>query len=206
MYEDKFFCVDIETIPNQNQPDWMKEYIKEKIEHKRGANKDVIKYASLSPELGEICCICSYNSVNDTMNVFFEETEEEMLQQFWDYLKDNIDNHRFVTFNGLRFDFPYILKRSSIKNVQTFNISLPIRKYYTDKHYDILEVLSNFGQSDMYSLDVYCKIYGITKSNDIDGSDIYSLYLKKNYDTIIEKCCEDVVATKELYLRIKDYL
>ncbi len=206
MIEDKYFVVDIETIPQQNQPEWMKDYIKEKIEHKRGANKDVIKYASINAEFGEICCIVIYNSVDDTMHVFFEETEEETLQQFWDYLKDNIDYHRFVTFNGKSFDIPYLKKRSSIKRSNCFYIDIPIRRYDINYHYDILEVLSNFGASDFHSLDFYCKLYGITKSNDINGSDIYTLYIKKDYDMIIEKCCEDVLATKELYLRIKNYL
>lgn len=201
-----YLCIDIESIPQQNQSEWMEEYVENKLKNKRGENKDANKYKSLNPEFGEVFCICLYNSVDAHMHIFYEETEEETLQQFWDYLKDNIDEHRFVGFNSKSFDIPFIKKRSSIKAVNTFNIDIPARKYYNNEHYDILEVLSNFGQNDMHSLDFYCKLYGITKDNGTDGSDVYTLYLNKDYEKIIDKCCEDAAATRDLYLRVKDYL
>lgn len=202
--EEKYIVLDIETIMNQSLSDWQKLYIEEKIANKRGDNKDPIKYGSLNPEFGEILCIGIYISDTDNYHILSDD-EPKLLQRFWDYMKDNL-GYKIVSFNGKKFDVDYINKRSCINNVNNHNIDIPTRRYETVRHYDLLEILSNFYNNDFHSLQTYCKLYGIPVKDEHNGSDVYKLYKDGNLEEIYEHCLSDVKLTNELYLKVRNYL
>lgn len=199
-----YITLDIETIPNPILPDWFKEYINIRIEKKRGDNKDVNKYCQVScPEAGQIFCIVL--GINGTEFILLKGTEYDILCSFWKYMKEFL-GYRIVGFNSKNFDILYIKKRSCILGVETFNIDIPTRKYEKFHHYDILEVLSNFGTSESHTLEAYCKMYNVPYDNIDDGNKILSLYQAGKYDEIYTKCLNDVKATDKLYNKIYVYL
>lgn len=203
----KYIVLDIECIPNINLQDWAMKYVAKRIERKHKENRDPAKYCATTPEFGQIVCICTYVSGEDFF--IYKGTEQEILSSFWNDLKDKI-GYRIVGFNSKNFDIPYINKRSCINDiVPTMNI--PTRRYDKSFHYDLMEVLSNFNSNDAHTLDIYCKMYGIDNENNtidgnITGADILKLYISGNMEAIYEKCKNDVMATKNLYEKVKDYL
>lgn len=203
MMNNKYIVLDIETIPNQLLSDWCKEYVNKRIEKKRGDNKDPDKYCAIQPEMGQIVCI----SIGLNGEDFFvlKGDEKSVLSQFWDCLKDNI-GYKIVGFNTKYFDIPYIDKRSCILNINNYNIDIPTKKYDKIKHYDLLEVLSNYNPYDGHTLEIYCKMYNVPYENIIDGSEIYTLYKKGDLDAIYSKCLNDVRATDALYRKVSPYL
>lgn len=202
--EQKYIVVDIETVPNTKLSDWQKSYINKKIENKRGDNKDPIRYSSLNSEFGEILCIGLYISNTDKYHILSDD-EPKLLQRFWDCMKDNL-GCKIVTFNGKRFDSVYIHKRSCINNINNYNLSIPNRRYDIIRHFDLLEILTNYYTDEYHSLSVFCKLYGIPVTDEHNGSDIYKLYKEGNLEEIYKHCLSDIKLTNQLYLKVRNYL
>ena len=200
----KYFVFDLECVPEENMPSWKSDIIEDKIKNKRGDNKDAIKYASLNAEMGKIIVITIYDSETDKCFVLSGD-ENTILQSFWDYYKEHIGT-TIVGFNSKRFDSVYISKRSCILNINNYGLNIPNRRYDTIHHFDCLEILSNFYTTEMFALDVYCKLYGVHYENDNDGSEILELYQAGKFDEIYTKCLNDVKATNALYKKIYAYM
>ncbi len=200
----KYFVFDLECVPEDDMPLWKSDIIDNKIKNKRGDNKDATKYASLNAEMGKIIVITIYDSETDKYFVL-SVTEDIILQSFWNYYKEHIDA-RVVGFNSKRFDSIYISKRSCILNINNYGLIIPNRRYDTIHHFDCLEILSNSYISEMFTLEMYCKLYNVDYDNDNDGNDIVLLYKAGKYDEIYTKCLNDVKATDALYRKIYAYL
>ncbi len=199
-----YIVLDIETIPNINLPDWFKEYILKKTETKRGDNKgNIDKYCQVNcPEAGHVFCIAL--GVNGKNFVVLKGTEEEVLRVFWDYIKACI-GYRIVGFSSKSFDIPWINKRSCLLGIDNFDIHIPTRKYDTNNHYDLLEVLTNFGSNEYHTLEKFCQMYGVVYENTENGGDLLVHYKAGEYDKIYTKCLNDIKATDLLYNKILKY-
>lgn len=197
--------IDIETIPNQNISREILSIAEQKIARKKGANNDIDKFCSLNAEFGHICCIGIGEMVGDKFSVITNaETDEGVvLQRFWNYLREGKDI-KIVSFNGKGFDVPYILKRSAILGVLP-SVRISTRRYDITQHFDVMEVLTNYFQGEMFSLGAYCKLYGIDNCDTSHGSDIFPLWKAGNIEAIKAHCAADVKATWELYQKIKNY-
>ncbi|MEX0602156.1 MAG: ribonuclease H-like domain-containing protein, partial [Bacteroidota bacterium] len=98
---------------------------------------------------------------------FVAGTEPELLHTFWDVLRRY---DQFITFNGRAFDCPFLMLRSSILNIRPSRNLMPYR-YDSSVHCDLLEQLTFYGTAKRFSLDFYCKTFGIEspKSRGITG-------------------------------------
>ncbi|MDW7727679.1 MAG: ribonuclease H-like domain-containing protein [Candidatus Methanoperedens sp.] len=197
-------CIDLECIPSQNPGKEMLEIARLKCARKRGENKNIETYCSLTPEFGQIICIGLKTGSNDSKDpVILSGSEKDILETFWALMFDHA-GARIVGFNSKNFDIPYILKRSAILGIPP-SAKLSTRKYDTQSHYDLLEVLSNFGSSEYLSLSAYCKIFSIPHNDKISGADTHELWKSGNLAAIEKHCRDDIISTWQLYNRIKHY-
>lgn len=123
-------------------------------------------------------------------------TEQEMLQRFWERIKDV---RQFITFNGRGFDCPFVMIRSAIHRIRPSRDLMPNR--YGDVHIDLFDQLTFYGASRRkFSLDMWCRAFGIKSPKDegITGYEVKDLYNNGKYSDIARYCAGDLRATAEL--------
>ncbi len=122
--------------------------------------------------------------------------EPDLLARFWDTVTRY---DQFITFNGRSFDCPFLMLRSAMTGVKPSRNLLPNR--YSHLHIDLLDQLTFYGATRKFSLDFYCKSFGIKspKSNGITGLDLGDLYRAGKHREIAEYCLGDLKATAELW-------
>lgn len=129
--------------------------------------------------------------------------EKDILNRFWTVMKST---GKFVTFNGRGFDCPVLMLRSAMLKVKPSKNLMPYR-YSTDQHIDLLEQLTFYGASRKFNLDIFCKAFGIeSPKTDVCGHDVKPFFESGKYKEIAEYCAGDLFATRELYLRWKEYI
>lgn len=130
--------------------------------------------------------------------------EAEILEKFW---KAIFFANKFITFNGRGFDCPVLMLRSAMLKVKPTKNLMPYR-YSAEAHIDLLEQLTFYNSTRKFNLDFYCKSFGIEspKSHGITGHDVKALFAAGEYEKIARYCAGDLFATRELYLRWKEYM
>ena len=125
-------------------------------------------------------------------------------KNFW----KNISRYKqVVTFNGRRFDAPYIHLRSAINHVKPSRNLMPYR-YDHKTHCDLLEQLTFYGSTRRFALDFYLKRFGIKSSKDdgVDGSKMTKMFHDGKRKEIARYCAKDVKATAKLFKYWEEYL
>lgn len=140
---------------------------------------------------------------NDSTSIV-SGNEKELLIQFWE---DIAKFDQFITFNGRGFDCPFLMMRSAILQVKPSRHLMPYR-YDASVHCDLLEQFTFYGALRKFSLDFYCKAFGIDspKSHGITGLDMGTLFTEERFLEIAEYCLRDLQATEELYRRWEEFL
>jgi len=135
----------------------------------------------------------------DGLVQFKSGSEKEMLGEFWKVIPSY---RQFITFNGRGFDCPFLMVRSALLNVQPTRNLVPYR-YDANQHCDLLEQLTFYNTTRRFSLDFYCKSFGIDspKAHGITGLDMGTLVEEKRFHDIAEYCLGDARATAELFRR-----
>lgn len=131
-------------------------------------------------------------------------SESDILLEFWN---DVAKYDQFITFNGRGFDCPFLLLRSAMLKIRPTRNLMPYR-YESSTHCDLLDQLTFHGAFRKFSLDFYCKAFGIEspKSHGITGLDLGRLFEEERFQEIATYCLGDVTATAELYRRWEQYL
>lgn len=143
---------------------------------------------------------------SDGMVEFEPGSEEEILNRFWGTIRKY---DRFITFNGRRFDCPFLMIRSAIHGIRPTRDLMPYR-YDWKTHCDLLDQLTFYGALPLrwFTLDFACRAFGIEspKQGGITGPDVKDLFSQGRHREIAQYCLADVVATAELYRRWEAYL
>src|SRR3989344_5588029 len=109
----KYIFLDIETVPMRIEHEDVKQYLMDKKISK--------EERSYNPLYSKIITI-GMKTFNESTEMLIGK-EKEMLEQFWGKLKGL--NTILVTYNGYKFDIPFIVLRSIINNVKIpFSINL----------------------------------------------------------------------------------
>ena len=210
--------LDIETLgyPFESFDHVQQDYLMKFAESEQ-QRAETIQKLSLYPTTAQLIAIGLYNPDTDRGKVLFQSdqpvdtfsddehihfrsgSEREILAEFW---VDVAKYEQFVTFNGRGFDCPFLLLRSAILDIQPSRNLMPYR-YDSSVHCDLLEQLTFHGAFRKFSLDFYCKAFGIEspKSHGITGLDIGRLYGEKQFREIADYCLGDLRATAELFRR-----
>jgi len=137
-------------------------------------------------------------------------TEREMLENFWNGIRYY---QTFVSFNGRRFDVPFLMLRAAINKVKPTK-NLLFNRYLSNqwegvKHIDLLDQLTFYGAMRRKpNLHLTCRAFGIKspKAEGITGDDVKQLFLEGKYEELAKYNAGDLMATKELYEYWKDFL
>ena len=139
-----------------------------------------------------------------------DSSEEDLIKGFFSHLKKQPP--RLVSFNGKNFDLP-VLKYRAIK----YGIAAPwlyklgdkwnnySQRYALDWHCDLIDAFSDFGASSRVKMDELCVLLRLPGKNNIDGSQVSSLFDAKKIGEIRDYCETDVINTYMLYLHYQHH-
>lgn len=214
---------DFETLSESQQEFILRYAEKEHDENlKQEKREEAKRYLSLYPFTANIIAIGIYNIDKQKGRVFYlsdkeEEfenedstfkckafTEEEMLTNFWAFIKKV---NTIITFNGKNFDLPFLMLRSSVLKIKP-SVNLVNLKYNNINHIDLLEQFSYHGLVKKFNLDFYCKAFGINspKTDYENGMEVKNMFKAGLYKEIAKYCFKDLLATAELYNIWNEYL
>ncbi|MCK5401726.1 MAG: 3'-5' exonuclease [Flavobacteriaceae bacterium] len=169
--------------------------------------------AGIWAEFGKIICISvGYFTFQGDIRAFrttsFYGEEIKILKDFKNLLISHFSQaiHLLCAHNGKEFDFPYIARRMIINNIELpYKLNLFGKKPWEVPHLDTLE-LWKFGDYKTYtSLKLLTTVLGIpSPKDDIDGSEVWSVYYEENnIDRIITYCEKDTIAVAQIFLRLR---
>jgi 3'-5' exonuclease len=210
--------LDIETLgfPFESFDEIQQKYLL-KFTESDEERTEAIQRLSLYPTTAQVIAIGMFNPESNRGEVIFQSdhpvdefsqdgqvhfvsgSEKEILSQFW---TDVTKYEQFITFNGRGFDCPFLLLRSAILDVKPTRDLMPYR-YNSAIHCDLLDQFTFYGAFRKFSLDFYCKSFGIEspKSHGVTGLDLGRLFAEDRFQDIAEYCLGDVKATAELFRR-----
>lgn len=111
-----------------------------------------------------------------------------------------------VSYNGKNFDMHH-LAVAIIRNglEPEFNFPFYTRKYNTNPHIDLYEIMSNFGNDKRGKLSDWCIRFGITPPFG-KGSLVTEWYQKGDWESIKHHCSDNVRCTYELLQKVGDLI
>ncbi|MEI6555293.1 MAG: 3'-5' exonuclease [Paludibacter sp.] len=172
--------------------------------------------AGIYSEFGKIVCISVGFIYYKDLDMHFRtksfsgDDEKQILIDFTALIAKfcTTKEHTFCGHNIKEFDIPYICRRMLINGLKLPSvINISGKKPWEISFYDTLE-LWKFGDYKNYtSLKLLTAVFGIpTPKDDIDGSQVASVYYKeKNINRIALYCQKDVVATAQVFLRLNGF-
>lgn len=205
---------DIETIPLQEgeYPESLNDVIKRKLEKSLKNNPDLDplkekkKIMATDPFLGRIVCIGLYYLETGVSIAISDPSEKVILEKWWKTIATH--SGLFISFNGIRFDVPYIIRRSMVHKIKPTNGAfLSYTKYDPNPpHFDVMIQMS--GRDGFISLHNACDMFGIDSPKDgaIKAENVEQAYKDGRIKEIAEYCLRDVVATAKVYEHVKHYI
>jgi hypothetical protein len=125
--------------------------------------------------------------------------EAELLVRLWELWRTT-SNPRLVTFNGLNYDVPLLLRRSLYLGVSHPYIQCD--RFRHPEVIDLLSVLSLDGKLKFHSLTFYLNRFGYDGLEpDISGKEVAAAYAAGDWPAIERHCRLDVDGTAWLALR-----
>lgn len=205
---------DIETCPipfealSEPQKDRRESEINQLREQSPDANEEVLsrQACSFHPHLGWICCISAVRGGDEIVETpkswtaSFPGEESDLLDRFWAdvyAIGRHHDKNRkplqWVTFNGKRFDVPFLTARTVVNGLApTRQDLINTYPYDPEPHADLMGVWPR----SSYSLEGLCGFLGVeTPKDEIDGSMVAELTRESRMDEVAEYCEGDAIAT-----------
>lgn len=205
---------DIETVPlpDDQYTKLQLEYIEKRLASRLQKDPTIEpdaerrKLKALDPLTSRIACIGLYYPDAGIAQVLMEEDEAAMLQQFWQILAGFTG--QFISFNGIKFDCPYIIRRSMYHQVEPTNRDFLKYTAYNPlpDHFDVMLQIS--GRDGYISLEHACQFLSVAspKDGDVAADGVATAYAAGEWDKIKKYCERDLIATSQLYLKVKQYL
>lgn len=216
---------DFDSVTKEVLMRWVNHSAQSDVEVVAG-EKDVKEGLGFSPLTGFVVALGLYDLERDQGVVYYQgdkdgsdikidnfvlksRNEREILNEFWE---GALNYDKFVTFNGRRFDLPFLLHRSVALEVKP-TVDLMTWRYLsqqkTVQHIDLQEQLTFYGAMQRRpSLHLFCRAFGIKspKSEGVTGDSVASLYELKQFQDIAHYNRDDVLATAELYKKWLQFL
>ncbi len=216
---------DIETYGPEfaELPIEIQEYLLEKFSNdfKEKSREDLIEIInekiSLLPQFSEIVAISFYNPDTQRGAVYFQSkeeiedwsenlidfkrfsSEEELIKKFWEIVPNY---QEIITFNGNKFDIPFLLYRSLKHKIRpTYAI---LDKEY---HIDLYEKLSFNNRIQKLSLKLTAFSFGLEDPKEkFDGKKVRDIIKNKDYKSLVYYALGDVLTTAKIYELWTNYL
>jgi len=211
--------LDIETIPGPVPPDLSDIPVPGSMKKEETIAKwrtetapDLLTQAwakeSLESLKGRVCAV-GFASGDDPVECVIngrEDGESGLLAVFESKLKSIVGRDSFpvvnwVGFNIKEFDLKWIRHRAYKYGLKLLKALCPWEKY-SKQVIDLREILDS-GYQAKGTFDQYCKWLGLSgKPEGMDGSKIWSLWNKKDFEAIRQYCMNDVENVRALYHKI----
>lgn len=138
---------------------------------------------------------------------FYDEDESSLLKNFATLLNKNYSkpDTYLCGHNSKEFDFPFIARRMLINGIKLPEIlNVSNKKPWECRFLDTMDLWKFGDYKHFTTLKLLCAIFGIpTPKNDIDGSQVASVfYEEKNPERIAIYCEKDVLATVQVFLKM----
>jgi hypothetical protein len=202
--------IDIETVGQKVEeiPERALDYLLRSIERDapdpqelERRREDLFSRLGLDPTTGRIVCIGVLDSETAYERTFSQADERELLESFWRWLYGERPT-LFVTFNGRRFDVPYLHIRSAIHGIEPV-YPIPLG---ASAHFDVREILEGDDRRRRGSLDYFCAVFGVpSPKTEMDGSLVGQAYAEGRIRDIERYCLADCHATLALYRRLRPF-
>ena len=153
---------------------------------------------ALDPDLCRIVALGWMHEGNDHPEVLItpdEQTERYALEMFWRVAHERT----LVTFHGLAFDLPVLMRRSLYLGIE--HPILNLDKYRTP-HCDLLARLTFNGVLPAHKLRFYLARFGIPVDDLTTGKDIAALVEANDWKGVMAHCEADVRGTHALAQRL----
>jgi hypothetical protein len=121
--------------------------------------------------------------------------EKDALEYFW----RDVTDHPLVSFNGLKFDFPILMRRSLYLGLRHPLLNLD---RYRTHHIDLLDKLTHHGTIQGHALRFYLARFGYAVDDVHTGKDIAALVKAGDWEAVEAHCRADVLGTKWLAERM----
>jgi 3'-5' exonuclease len=206
----KFLVFDIETIPYKDEElsDLQRNYLDRRINTVKLRNPDVDmeaesgKIKSTDPYLGKVICIgLYYPEINRELTLIGHEVD--ILRKFWAEIKDF--NGGYISYNGTRFDVPFIMKRSIHYNLLPTNRTFLYHTTYNPcpPHYDVYVMMCG-RDGPSYGLKHVCDFLGIPSPKDgaVSAENVAKAYDDGRIIEIAEYCMRDIKSTYEAFNKV----
>ena len=158
-----YFALDIETYEDTEMKEDYREYRKMKkaktLVQPAAIKKAIVEAESkfaLSPFSGQIILVGLLD--NNGLKIQFGldgSTEKVILQDAWRTINMLMsEGYRMLSYNGKKFDLPYLFKRALIKGVfstPTVAVNELLHPYHNHYHYDIFGVLGEQGSLEEWN-------------------------------------------------------
>jgi predicted PolB exonuclease-like 3'-5' exonuclease len=206
---------DIETVPfkDEEYSDIQKSYIQKKLsaalrrDPSLNPEDKVGELKGTDPYLSRVVCIGLYYPETGQQLALTNPDEALILQAFWDNIRGY--NGLFVSYNGVKFDVPYIIRRSIRHGIAPSNKNFMLYTKYDPfpPHFDVLLQLSG-GRENFYSLHEACDFFGVPSPKDgtIKASGVAGAYYAGRISEIADYCIRDLHSTYELYQKLRPYV
>ncbi len=205
----KYLVLDVATAPLDNAADFITlDDISAPANYKdeakiaayiEGARSERLSKAALDPDTCRIIGLgCKYldgDGGAQILTILHPEEERPALKQWLDNLR-GFENHRFVSFNGLRFDWPVLMRRCAYLGLPVPPINLD--KYRTT-HVDVYDKLTYHGTVSAHSLGWYVKRMGWTDLvKPLSGAEEAQVPQTGKWHELSDSLRHDITATQRL--------
>src|SRR5690606_35788856 len=215
----KVLFLDIETVPevqnwNELSDEW-KNLWQKKIEKQLTENETPEEFygkrAGILAEFGKIICISCGIIVEENLfhlKSFYGDNESKILNDFNEMLAQSYFKKNLIlcAHNGKEFDFPYMARRMIINGIKLPDVlNLQGKKPWEIPHLDTMELWKFADYKHFTSLNLLATVLGIpTPKDDIDGSQVASVYYEeKNIERIKTYCEKDVLTVAQIFRRFR---
>lgn len=187
----------VEAPSNYKDPVKIAAYIEE-------AKKKQLEDAALDIDLARIVCFGWKSDASQETFTAKDQTQEmTILGRFWDsFFPPNQPQHwhTLITFHGMRYDVPLLLRRSLYLGVRAPKLQLD--RYKHPEVIDLADILSLDGRMTWHSLKFYAHRFGIPVDDENTGADIGALVQSGDWAAVEKHCAADVATTYALAKRI----
>ena len=213
-----FIILDIETVPRPTIDEVVEEAVSRKVQsHIERMGDDPEKAESLirsvSPFFGQLLCVGMRWLQDDGSSkdkVICENNEQATLQTFFNIINHpGSKNARFVHYNGLGFDIPFLIVRAAHYSIEISNWNFKdLRRFSYKNHIDLMMFLCNWNNYNAVSMDIACRSFGISspKAGEVTGDTVAKAYEERNIAAVEKYVMRDVEATYQLFEKLKQYI
>ncbi len=227
----KILFIDIETVPQTGnfeelpvnlQELWeikfeqLRKRMPEKYDDSATAESAFESSGGIYSEFGKIICISvgiitgQSHQPNLRITSFAGKEERELLQNFSELIHKffTSSEHNFCGHNIKEFDIPYICRRMLVHGIALPKaLQIHAKKPWEVNLLDTMDFWKFGDYKNFTSVRLLAAVLGIpTPKDDIDGSQVATVYYKENnLPRIITYCQKDVIATTQVWLRMNGF-